>query len=79
MSSVQKKSKKKIVSDSKNPPKKVKIEEEKQKKINIPELNINNAIKNEQIEKEMLKGEDHTKHMEQNQEEEKKITENVIC
>ena len=26
----------------------------------------------------MLKGEDHTKHMEQNQEEEKKITENAI-
>ena len=78
MSSVQKKSKKKISPDSKNPPKKGKKEEKNQKTINIPDLNINNAIKNEQIEKEMLKGEDHTKHMEQNQEEEKKITENAI-
>ena len=78
MSSVQKKSKKKISPNSKNPPKKDKKEEKNQKTINNPDLKINNAIENEQIEKEMLKGEDHTKHMEQNQEEEKKITENAI-
>ena len=64
MSSVKKKVNKKTEIDKKNSPKKNK-NEEKQKMIKIPPINIDNKITNEPIEKEMLKGQEHKDHIEE--------------
>ena len=64
MSSFKKKVNKKTEIDKKNSPKKNK-NEEKQKMIKIPPINIDNKITNEPIEKEMLKGQEHKDHIEE--------------
>ena len=67
MSSTKKLSKKNSKLDNKNPTKKVKIETEL--------IDIGKKVTNEEIEKEMLKGEEHKNHIEI-QNEEKNNTEN---